>query len=122
MKTDAMLDQAQGSVLQAALATRLGDLGLWAQHARLNGFRSEIFGNANADPTLDDNASAGPPGGGPPPDEAQVPATTRLNGQRKGSFVQPFSPKQLDMNPFTMPRTLLLLRLTCKAQNSGQTR
>jgi hypothetical protein len=47
-----------------------------------------------------------------------VPATTRLKGQRKGSFVQPFSPKQLDIKPFTVPTKLLLVRLCCKNQNS----
>jgi hypothetical protein len=47
-----------------------------------------------------------------------VPATTRLNGQRKGSFVQPFSPKQLDIKPFTVRTKLLLVRLSCKNQNS----
>src|SRR5439155_13359376 len=43
LKTDAMLDQARGSALQAAIATRLGGVGLWAQHARLNEFQSEVF-------------------------------------------------------------------------------
>ena len=43
VKTDAMLDDTRGSVLQAALATRVGNLGLWAQHAWLNDFRSEVF-------------------------------------------------------------------------------
>src|SRR2546423_12813246 len=38
-----------------------------------------------------------------------VPATTRLNGQRNGSFVQPFSPKQLDMNLFTCRVNLMAI-------------
>src|SRR3954471_20765191 len=49
-----------------------------------------------------------------------VPAMTRLNGQRNGSFGQPFSPKQLDIKPFTVSLTLWLLRLSCKKDYSSE--
>lgn len=43
VKTDAMMDRTRGGVLQAALATRLGPLGVWAQQAWLDDFQSDVF-------------------------------------------------------------------------------
>src|ERR1051325_3129615 len=38
-----------------------------------------------------------------------LPATTRLSGQRNGSRVQPLSPKQLDMKPFTFDLNIMVI-------------
>jgi hypothetical protein len=43
VKTDAVLGPRRGHAIQAALATRLGPVGVWGQHARLTDFQSNVF-------------------------------------------------------------------------------
>src|SRR5439155_7019163 len=43
VKADAIFASARESAVQAALATRVGRISLWAQQAWLHEFRSEVF-------------------------------------------------------------------------------